>query len=87
MATAPAIGATLKRGGLDWHDLAAPVTSAAKRQAAPSFTFASLAPRTARKQIARLAGRSTVSMEDRARLEQLRQWLHGQTMSVRLPAY
>jgi hypothetical protein len=73
MATARAIGATLKRGGLDWHDFAAPVTSAAKRQAAPSFNCASLAPRTARKQIALLAERPTVNREDRARLEHLRQ--------------
>jgi hypothetical protein len=62
------------------------VTSAAKRQAAPPFTFANLAPRSARKQIALLAGRPTVTMQDRIRLEQLRQWLHGQAGSARLPA-
>ncbi|MBL6079692.1 hypothetical protein JMJ56_16865 [Belnapia sp. T18] len=86
VATARAIGLTLKRGGLDWHDLAALVTSAAKRQAAPVFTFANLAPRTARKQIALLAARPTVTLQDRVRLERLRQWLHGQAGSVRLPA-
>jgi hypothetical protein len=85
VATARAIGQTLQRGGMDWHDLAALVCGEAKRQAAPAFTFANLAPRTARKQIALLAGRSTVTLEDRVRLEQLRQWLHGQAVSVRLP--
>ena len=84
LATARAIGATLQRGGMDWHDLAALVTSAAKHQAAPAFTFASLAPRTARKQIALLAARPTVTMQDRVRLEQLREWLHGQPVKVRL---
>jgi hypothetical protein len=48
VATARAIGQTLKRG-MDWHDLAALVSGEGKRQAAPAFTFASLAPRTARK--------------------------------------
>ena len=86
VATARAIGLILKRGGMDWHDLAALVAGAAKRQAAPTFTFASLAPRTARKQIALLAGRPAVTIQDRIRLEQLRQWLHGQKVSARLPA-
>jgi hypothetical protein len=67
-------------------DLAAVVAGEAKQQVAPAFTFASLAPRTARKQIALLAARSTVTMQDRVRLEQLRQWLHGQPVAVRLPA-
>jgi hypothetical protein len=51
----------------------------------PAFTFASLVPRTARKQIALLAGQPTVSLLDRVRLDQLRLWLHGQPVSVRLP--
>jgi hypothetical protein len=85
VATARAIGATLQRGGMDWHDLAAVVSGEAKRQMAPAFTFANLAPRTARKQIALLAGQPAVTMQDRIRLEQLRQWLHGQSVSVRLP--
>jgi hypothetical protein len=66
--------------------LAALVSGKGKRQAVPGFTFASLAPRTARKQIALLAGRPMVTMQDRIRLEQLRQWLQGQAGSVRLPA-
>jgi hypothetical protein len=86
VATARAIGQTLQRGGMDWHDLAALVSGEGKRQAAPAFTFASLAPRTARKQIALLAGQPAMTMMDRVRLEQLRQWLHGQAVSVRLPA-
>jgi len=73
--TAQVIGVTLKRGGMDWHDLAVVVTSAAKRPTAPAFTVTGLAPGTARKQVALLAGRSTAAMQDRARLEQLRQWL------------
>jgi hypothetical protein len=85
VATARAIGQTLQRGGMDWHDLAALVSGESKRQAAPAFTFASLPPRTARKQIALLAARPTVSLLDRVRLDQLRQWLHGQAVSVRLP--
>jgi hypothetical protein len=45
-----------------------------------------LAPRTARKQIALLAGRPTVTLLDQVRLEQIREWLHGQAVSVRLQA-
>ena len=86
VATARAIGQTLQRGGMDWHDLAALVSGEGKRQAAPAFSFATLAPRTARKQTALLAARPTVSLLDRVRLEQFRQWLHGQAVSVRLPA-
>jgi hypothetical protein len=50
LATARAIGQTLQRGGMDWHDLAALVADGGKRQAAPAFTFASLrrAPRGSR---------------------------------------
>ena len=57
---------------------------ASEHQAVPSFTFASLALRTARKQIAHLAGRLTVTLQDRVRLEQQREWLHGQPVKVRL---
>jgi hypothetical protein len=85
VATARAIGQTLQRGGMDWHDLAALVSGEGKRQAAPVFTFATLAPRTARKQIALLAARPTVSPQDRMRLDHLRLWLLGQPVSVRLP--
>lgn len=87
VATARAIGLTLQRGGMDWHDLAALVSGKGKRrQAAPAFTFADLAPRTARKQMTLLAGRPKVSLLDRVRLDHLRLWLHGQPVSVRLPA-
>lgn len=51
VATARAIGQTLKRGGMDWHDLAALVSGEGKRQAAPAFTFANWHP-------ARLGSRS-----------------------------
>ena len=86
VATARAIGQTLQRGDMDWHDLAALVLGEGKRQAAPAFTFANLAPRTARKQIALLAARPTVSLLDRIKLDHLRLWLHGKPVSVRLPA-
>jgi hypothetical protein len=33
-----------------------------------------------------LAGQPAMTMMDRVRLERLRQWLHGQAVSVRLPA-
>ena len=36
VATARAIGQTLQRGGMDWHDLAALVSGESKRQAAPA---------------------------------------------------
>ena len=85
VATAQAIGQTLQRGGMDWHDLAALVLGEGKRQAASAFTFASLAPRTARKQIALLSARPTVSLLDRIQLDHLRLWLHGKPVSVRLP--
>ena len=38
VATARAIGQTLQRGGMDWHDLAALVSGEGKRQAAPAFS-------------------------------------------------
>lgn len=86
VATARAIGQTLQRGGMDWHDLVALVSGKGKRQAAPAFTFASLAPRTARKQIALLAGQPTMTLMDRVRIDHLCLWLYGQPVSVRLPA-
>jgi hypothetical protein len=39
VTTARAIGQTLKRGGMDWHDLAALVSGKGKRQLAPAFTL------------------------------------------------
>jgi hypothetical protein len=86
LATAAAITRTLARAGTDWHGLAALVGSEAKRQAAPAFTFAGLAPRTARKQMAVLGGRPGVTMADRVRLERYREWLMGQRVTFRLPA-
>ena len=86
VATARAIGQTLRRGGMDWHDLAALVSGEGKLQAAPRFTFASLAPRTAREQIGLLSGQPAMTMMDHVRLEQLRLWLHGQAVSVRFSA-
>ena len=62
VATARAIGQTLQRGGMDWHDFAAVVSGEGKRQATPAFTFANLAPRTARKQIALLAAQPATTM-------------------------
>lgn len=86
MAAVRAIGRTLSGAGLDWHTLAALVAAEAKRQGTPAFSFASLAPRTARKQMALLAQRPGLSAVDSVRLERLRQWLHGKPVAVRLPA-
>ncbi|MGG5890181.1 hypothetical protein ACLF3G_23980 [Falsiroseomonas sp. HC035] len=86
VATAAAITRTLAKAGADWHALADLVAGEAKRQAAPAFTFAGLAPKKARKQIALLAWRIGVSAADRARLERYRAWLQGKPVSTRLPA-
>jgi hypothetical protein len=86
VATAAAITRTLAAAGADWHGLAALVAGETKRQAAPVFSFAGLAPRTARKQMAVLAGRPGVTLVDRVRLERYREWLMGQRVTFRLPA-
>ncbi|WP_431305325.1 hypothetical protein [Sediminicoccus sp. BL-A-41-H5] len=85
-AAAAAITRTLKGAGLDWHALAAAVASEAERQAAPAFTFGSLPPRTARKQIALLARSLELTPAQRTRMEQMREWLHGRPVAARLPA-
>lgn len=85
MAAVQAIGRTLSGAGLDWHNLAALIAAEAKRNGTPAFSFANLAPRTARKQMALLAQRPGLSVADRVRLERLRQWLHRQAVAVRLP--
>lgn len=86
VATAAAITRTLAAAGADWHALAALVAGETKRQVAPAFTFADLAPKTARKQIALLTWRPGVTPPDRVRLEQWRQWLVGKPVATRLPA-
>jgi len=85
-AAAAAITRTLHGAGLDWHTLAAIIGAEAKRQATPAFTFASLSPRTARKQIAILARVQDLTPAQRVRMEQMRQWLHCQPVTARLPA-
>jgi hypothetical protein len=77
IAAARAIGRTLDAAGMDWHALAALVSAEAARQAAPRFTFATSAPRTARKLMAHLARQPGVTPADRARLERLRERLLG----------
>ncbi len=77
LAAARAVGRILEAAGMDWHALAALVTAETKRQATPAFTFATLAPRTARKQMAFLAWRPGIPVADRARLELLRARLLG----------
>ncbi|HEV7266419.1 MAG TPA: hypothetical protein VGN83_16085 [Falsiroseomonas sp.] len=86
VATAAAITRTLAKAGSDWHALAALVAGETKRQAAPAFTFADLAPKTARKQMALLAWRPGVTPADRVRLERFREWLLGKPAATRLPA-
>lgn len=72
VAAARAIGRTLAAAGIGWPDLAALMEAEARRQEAPAFTFATLAPRTARKQMGFLAWRPGVTVAERARLELLR---------------
>lgn len=77
IAAARAIGRTLESAGLTWHGFAALVTAEATRQAAPAFTFATAAPRTARKLMAHLARQPGATEADRLRLERLRARLLG----------
>jgi hypothetical protein len=77
LAAARAIGRTLDAAGMDWHGLAALVATEAARQAAPAFSFAGVAPRTARKLMAHLARQPGATAVDRARLEILRARLLG----------
>lgn len=77
IAAARAIGRTLDAAGMDWHGLAALVSAEAARQAAPAFTFATTAPRTARKLMAHLARQPGATPGDRLRLERLRERLLG----------
>ena len=85
-AAAAAITRTLNGAGLDWHTLAAVVDAEAKRQAAPVFSFSTLPPRTARKQIALLARLPELTAAQRERMEQMREWLHCKPVGMRLPA-
>jgi hypothetical protein len=77
IAAARAIGRTLETAGMDWHGLAALVAADAARQAAPSFTFRSVPPRTARKLMAHLARQPGATPADRTRLARLPQRLLG----------
>jgi hypothetical protein len=86
VATAAAITRALTKAGMDWHALAALVRSEAKRQAAPAFSFAGSAPKTARKQMAQMAWRPGITPADRARLERYRAFLLGKPVATRLPA-
>jgi hypothetical protein len=62
---------------MDLHGLAALVAGEMERRAAPAFTFATLPPRAARKQMGFLAWRPGVTEVERARLETLRARLLG----------
>jgi hypothetical protein len=77
LAAVRAVGRTLEAAGMDWHALAALVTGETVRMTRPAFTFATLPPRTARKQMSFLAWRPGVSPAERARLELLRAKLLG----------
>ncbi|MBP0466208.1 hypothetical protein J5Y09_19940 [Roseomonas sp. PWR1] len=72
VAAARAIGRTLEAAGMDWPAFGAVVEAALRQRAAPAFTFATLAPRTARKQMGFLAWRPGVTPAERARIESLR---------------
>lgn len=77
IAAVRAIGRTLETAGMDWHGFADLVAGEAARQAAPAFTFATSAPRTARKMMAHLARQASATTADRVRLEAMRQRLMG----------
>lgn len=76
-AAARAIGGTPESAGMDWRGFAALVSTEAAWQAAPAFTFATAAPRTARKLMAHVARLPGTTPADRARLERLRPRLLG----------
>ena len=75
LAAARALGRLLDGVGMDIHALGALVAGEMERRAAPAFTFATLSPRPARKQMGFLAWRPGVSAVERARLEILRERL------------
>lgn len=77
LAAARAVGRLLEAAGMNWHALAAMVMREAPGATRPGFTFAALAPRTARKQMGFLAWRPGVTAIERARLESLRARLLG----------
>jgi hypothetical protein len=77
LAAARALGRLLEGAGMDLHGLAALVAGEMERRAAPAFTFATLPPRAARKQMGFLAWRPGVTEVERARLETLRARLLG----------
>lgn len=77
LAAARALVRLLGGAGMDLHGLAALVAGEMERRAAPAITFATLAPRHARKQMAFLARRPQTTPIERARLEMLRERLLG----------
>lgn len=77
IAAARAIGRTLERAGMDWHALAALVSSEVTRRSAAAFSFASVGPRGARKLMSHVARQPGVSPADALRLERLRARLLG----------
>jgi hypothetical protein len=84
-AAAAGLVRVLNAGGMDLNDLAGVLAAELERRAKPAFSFATLASRTARKQIALLAWREGVSLEDRARMERMRAWLLGKRATACLP--
>lgn len=86
VGAAAGLARVLQAGGMDLNDLATLIATELERRAAPPFTFAELASRTARKQISLLVWRDGVSFEDRLRMERQRAWLLGKPTKTRLPA-
>jgi hypothetical protein len=72
LAAARALGRLLEGAGMDLHALGALVAGEMERRAAPAFTFATLPPRAARKQMGFLAWRPGTTAIERARIEILR---------------
>ena len=77
VAAARGIGRSLEAAGMDWPGFAAMVEAEAHRRTAPAFTFATTAPRTARKLMAHLARQPGAMHADRVRMERMRARLLG----------
>jgi hypothetical protein len=90
VATVAAIGRTLHAAGLDWHALAAIVerhtAPGGRPGAAPpaAFTFATMTPRGARKALAMLARSASITRQQAAAIEVVRQRLLGAPVHTRI---
>jgi hypothetical protein len=87
IAAAAALQRVLAGAGMDLVDLADLVAAEAQRRQRPAFSFASLGPRAARKQLAMLlyrAPRDALTEAERAHVQRLYEGLHGVPTPVKL---